>query len=881
MQKLLLGWAVVYLRCRLHHRMAWPQEHAELLTLLDTSEAGGAEGCQKTGSSQSCPSTQGRVQDEVLSFDRREDAQSGVFPNGVRQSLLEFQRRRVARPVLAAGLSVSLAAVLFLWAPGFHAVPPGSATSTEAAAELERKWGEEDMVCEDTPGWNNGWAQCGLREEGKDPTLCAPVAGGAWPSVQGYTCKFYAQKLCVNGQYKTFAMGPALKSPEKNCCACKGFKVQDKCNQDTGGECHVLPCNKWRGPSKCIDGKCMCQDQYCANSAGTCTMSARAVYVRQQVAAAPGRQAVAMAMPTCSRVTPGRCFIGKCDAWRGATECTSFQCHCAPGYCVDNLGGCYKDLGMITAAVVQVNQARPAFPGEPIRTALCVSGGGPRSLSAAMGVFRAMRDLGLISKADAISSVSGGSWASAILMFADMDLGQLLGPATNAQQLSLPVLDAEPAPLGAVAMSRANDIAMRLKADGVPLGMLWVATVAEAFMKPFGLDRMDAFMAPSLEAVSKIREQNPKFEGVEFQVLQPRSAGRAGTLIMGSTLCAPDQYRVDWTNAVSLQVAPDFTGSPFYPNNRKLNYSSASRSSPPLEDILVGGGLVSTYAFGGSAPMKPQGQMGGSAVQVFSPSRPLSVARAAGWSSAAFGGRMSSIPGLGSQINPQVPVWPVSSVAHPRPQKEMTYQLGDGGNLENTGLLAMLQRGAAKVISVINGNTLLDVSVDYCNVGPEYQPTGTEITANLANFFGYALTAKDEGEAKREFHAYNQVFASQHYAPLLCELRKLKVAGKALVVRKTLPVMSNAWWGIRAYNVDLVFMLLDKATEFEASLPMDTQQALGVGLAGGLDGFPGMHTCFQNPPDLTMYTARQINLLAAQTEWAVHQNADTFRDIFS
>ena len=53
-----------------------------------------------------------------------------------------------------------------------------------------------------------------------------------------------------------------------------------------------------------------------------------------------------------------------------------------------------------------------------MRTGICFSGGGSRALSVTLGVLRALESLQLIPHIDAISSVSGGTWASSIYMFA-------------------------------------------------------------------------------------------------------------------------------------------------------------------------------------------------------------------------------------------------------------------------------------------------------------------------------------------------------------------------------------------------------------------------------------------------------------------------------
>src|ERR1700756_5661962 len=50
-------------------------------------------------------------------------------------------------------------------------------------------------------------------------------------------------------------------------------------------------------------------------------------------------------------------------------------------------------------------------------TGIAVSGGGSRSLTCAIGQYRALRYLRLLDKVAVISSVSGGTWASASFVY--------------------------------------------------------------------------------------------------------------------------------------------------------------------------------------------------------------------------------------------------------------------------------------------------------------------------------------------------------------------------------------------------------------------------------------------------------------------------------
>ena len=84
---------------------------------------------------------------------------------------------------------------------------------------------------------------------------------------------------------------------------------------------------------------------------------------------------------------------------------------------------------------------------------------------------------------------------------------------------------------------------------------------------------------------------------------------------------SPMSYAASTENVVSFQMCPDFTGSPFYPENQQVKYEVAPIF--PCKDFgmsrfrtltrTVGGGVTETFAFGGAAPRDQSGGgLGGS-----------------------------------------------------------------------------------------------------------------------------------------------------------------------------------------------------------------------------------------------------------------------------
>lgn len=173
------------------------------------------------------------------------------------------------------------------------------------------------------------------------------------------------------------------------------------CDSHTGGSCRFWSCSASRGPTMCRSSQCRCTAGYCAVH-GVCTERT----VKDSV--------------SCNRNTGGSCRFMGCSSWRGAVDCLDGECVCQYGFCSADDGSCHRPKERLKAKVVPINSESKAFPTAQanLRTGLCFSGGGSRALTVTMGVLRALESLKLIPHVDAISSVSGGTWASSIYMFA-------------------------------------------------------------------------------------------------------------------------------------------------------------------------------------------------------------------------------------------------------------------------------------------------------------------------------------------------------------------------------------------------------------------------------------------------------------------------------
>lgn len=561
---------------------------------------------------------------------------------------------------------------------------------------------------------------------------------------------------------------------------------------------------------------------------------------------------------------------------------------CKVGFCAV-FGMCFPEMNNVKAKVVPVNEKHPHFPGAQgrVKVGLAFSGGGSRAMSVALGVLRALEGMSLMGTVDAISSVSGGSWASAVYMFANQTADALLGSLTNPSGLTMTALNMPPPALEAVTRDT-GPIVADLWWKGYPHRHLWVYTIGEAILKPFGLDRKDCYMASNKHAVERIKAANPQLKDSCFQVPAP---DRPPTVIMSGSLLAPTGYQAEAGNVVSLQMSPDYSGSPFYPDQKTVTYFSESqRKNPTLPNSVVGGGLVESFAFGGGEPHKELSPVG-SVVEVVAPYQPLSVAKAMGVSSAGPASALTQFGPHGminlATLNPVSDYWGVvaGEIAHshhqPRThalhQQAGTYGLGDGGNIDNSGVLALLQRRATHIVWLISSGVPLPEMEEVCELEELSVNTANAMDSQITGNFGYI-----EKNTVGQYLAKNQVFDRKELAPLLCELAQRAKAGKPAVVLKKMDVLRNNWWGIEGGSTAKVLFFYNALCEdFVKALPNETREEVRRTQGGPFERFPNYRVALQNLNQATALSAAQTSLLAAHAEYMTVHSREAFRDVLA
>jgi hypothetical protein len=148
---------------------------------------------------------------------------------------------------MAASCWLLVALLLLLLLPAVSAQPPAEQ--------------QVSPDCVDTPGWANGYADCGP----KDDTLCTEG---------GFTCGMYELNWCSGGPYaaareQQWALGAVYHHPEENCCACgKGIEELDEALWGEMSECESHFGAAPRGGRRCpnYDVSQAASNQYSSSS---------------------------------------------------------------------------------------------------------------------------------------------------------------------------------------------------------------------------------------------------------------------------------------------------------------------------------------------------------------------------------------------------------------------------------------------------------------------------------------------------------------------------------------------------------------------------------------------------------------------------------------
>ncbi len=553
------------------------------------------------------------------------------------------------------------------------------------------------------------------------------------------------------------------------------------------------------------------------------------------------------------------------------------------------------------------------YPPENLKgsVAVCFSGGGSRACAATMGQLRGLHHLELLDqkKIKCISSVSGGAWASILYTYrsSDIDIETFLGgvvedpgkltwdshnresKAEILNYLDFNNLGMVPTRLGITELLKTM-IQLHQKYK-YPASNLWIRTIGKLVLEPFGLSKVDSkgnpikYMGYTQEWIEENPiELNPgrwtigDFDSIPDDQLRPY-------LITNTSVFANP------TTLIPFEISPIYEGT-----FNTLN----------IERNAFGGGYLDTYSFGSSSPEKLTGDQ----VSVQQMKTRACLADAAGLSSAFFaviiedmilkaGGdvnKLDKIKELGfldkefkelskavvnnGDLIPEFSYWPVGELKTKDPQSR-TVQFADGGNLEYSGIMPLLQRSCTSILSFINSMSKLRESNE-----------GLVVDNVLPPLFGYCPKKKGEpykkySEVTKEeleklsdedkIFRENQVFPSADFFPLLNKLaaasrgKSGKLGTDPALCKQNLTTIENSKFGIEARLSTKVLWVYNNPVEsWRDQLSREVRWLMELHIID-YDDFPNYNTVTK-----IHLNSRQVNLLAHLSCWNILRNKELF-----
>ena len=471
----------------------------------------------------------------------------------------------------------------------------------------------------------------------------------------------------------------------------------------------------------------------------------------------------------------------------------------------------------------------------------------PAQLPRPWGSFSALDKLDLLKNVRYISSVSGGSWACVPYTYLPANRADdtFLGSLTEPSKITLD--DLKQTNKGSYAHTVANSVIVddffknvgRLAGDES-----WSRAIGDVFLNDFGIHSLKRFFSLDQKSVSEILNHNPKMREDDFYRVHP---GRP-YLIVGSTL-----LRVDNDDPAKQKI--HFETTPLYAGAHVFHEGIGSGGRD------IGGGYIEPFGFDSDEPEDPA-QNGVFKVRLGGKRHRYTLSDVAGTSGSAPSEFLSrrNLSFLGF---PEFRHWPV---VDPRRKSAKEYDFGDGGLLENLGIMPLLMRKVARIVVFVNTNDALEF---------DQQGDVKKINDSIPPLFNKP-NSKEKDDKK--FFSLNAVFDESKYDDLVNGLRLAHEAEQTVMFQDTYGVKANSHYGIEGgWEVEVLWVYNERVKEWEKELPVEVKNRIG----NELSNFPHYKTVFQNKPKVIDLKPEEVNLLAHLSSWNIKQNEATFQEMLS
>lgn len=523
---------------------------------------------------------------------------------------------------------------------------------------------------------------------------------------------------------------------------------------------------------------------------------------------------------------------------------------------------------------------------------IAFSGGGTRSAAAMLGQLWALKALGWLEKAHYMSAVSGGSWALVPFVFLQDEYCRRVSP-----------MDCDDAFLGDyVPPEEIDHLSLRTKSKfGLARDLYRSSLVLryfkrlfirgdEAFSSAIGRNFLDRFglneqrWFTHREVIDEVVKSSGRFRN-EFYTTAPRRP----FLIISATLLARRKSTA-WFDKFLLEITPLYAGI-------------RARHDGVLDDLgrprVIGGGYVEAFGYDSTPPCAIGEENctvlehGGLArVKVGAKRYRFTLRDVVGVSSAAPV-EVTASHGYDTFGLPEFKYWPVNTETRVTGYTEFRH--GDGGHIDNTGLLPLLARQVDNILAFKNSKrafcteAMKIAGVERCSAGQQtyeihddqlkrffLERSGRDVLTDQFAIFDHGLLEQMQHEFKGRKLACERDYRSPSCKPLVfCAKHKVK---------------SNKRYGVSAtkngkpYEPNICWVYLDRDAAWIGTI--GDQSRLG-GNAGGIVGdllqrkgafvrFPHYRTFLENtkPVPRSIRLKRvQVNAIRHLAAWMLQQSA--------
>jgi hypothetical protein len=456
---------------------------------------------------------------------------------------------------------------------------------------------------------------------------------------------------------------------------------------------------------------------------------------------------------------------------------------------------------------------------------ICMSGGGLRAATCALGWYRALNHLNLLTKASYIGANSGATWTTLPLYCrqmlekkddnVEMDYARFLGEYLEPEDL---VFDKEPYGFMGKVLEESDILEYQANEEN-PFFTAWCDSIDQNFVEPvmddwkpdknwkndFWLELSDAYLWNIEEKNDLLNENSFPFPIFCATVFDERNSDEnfpmeitplySGIPTDPRSLGVDTDFGGGFVQGVALNSKGLEDSSTVSPDSEKLNFKEFELPSPVVKVSELTG--ASSNFLGGTDSMTN--------IKLTNP---------------FFRGVIKLFLPLISKVMGFDYSGPIIKYLEPGRYKWWSPTTGgdsvelafvDGGLYDNLGALAVLRRGVSTLVICDACDTDL-LTVKKKDIPKKYYDVAFLFGVG-ASFIPPLLQKKSYTDTVNE---RSQVFAKEEFKILINEMKELQREGKPLVVRKKLTLIPNKYAGIQeSREVDVIFCFNGKVKEFE------------------------------------------------------------------